>query len=162
MCRPTPCVLLAATIILTQRDVAHKDPLLRRAIRNPYVCLYETEGRKTTVWKTIISKSRLYDFSMENELCFAFVWSAADIVSHKNTFNIFDVHRAVHLHIISIVKPKRCTNVSKFILFLEWHSTCFGRSFRPSSGVQGRRTGFRTTTELHNRRAHPHNNFTFL
>jgi len=24
----------------------------------------------------------------------------------------------------------------KFILFLEWHSTCFGRSLRPSSGVQ--------------------------
>ena len=36
---------------------------------------------------------------------------------------------------ISIVKPTRCTNVSNYFI-LEWHSTCFGRSFRPSPGVQ--------------------------
>jgi len=24
----------------------------------------------------------------------------------------------------------------KFILLLDWHCTCFGRSFRPSPGVQ--------------------------
>jgi hypothetical protein len=33
---------------------------------------------------------------------------------------------------ISIVKPTRCTVFE----FIEYHSTCFGRSFRPSSGVQ--------------------------
>jgi len=32
----------------------------------------------------------------------------------------------------SIVKPTRCT----IFEFIEYHSTCFGRSFRPSSGVQ--------------------------
>jgi len=36
---------------------------------------------------------------------------------------------------ISIVKPTRCTNESNYFI-LDWHSTCFGRSFRPSSGVQ--------------------------
>jgi len=29
----------------------------------------------------------------------------------------FDVHRAVHRNIISVVKPIRCTNVANFILF---------------------------------------------
>ena len=33
---------------------------------------------------------------------------------------------------ISIVKPTRCT----IFEFTEYHSKCFGRSFRPSSGVQ--------------------------
>jgi len=33
---------------------------------------------------------------------------------------------------ISIVKPTRCT----IFEFIEYHSTCFLRSFRPSSGVQ--------------------------
>jgi len=33
---------------------------------------------------------------------------------------------------ISIVKPTRST----IFEFIEYHSTCFGRSFRPSSGVQ--------------------------
>jgi len=33
---------------------------------------------------------------------------------------------------ISIVKPNRCT----IFEFIEYHSTCFGLSFRPSSGVQ--------------------------
>jgi len=33
---------------------------------------------------------------------------------------------------ISIVKPTRCT----IFEFIEYHSTCFGRSFRPSSGVR--------------------------
>jgi len=32
---------------------------------------------------------------------------------------------------ISIVKPIRCT----IFEFIEYHYTCFGRSFRPSSGV---------------------------
>ena len=41
----------------------------------------------------------------------------------------------MHRNIISIVKPTRCTNVSNYII-LEWHSTCFGRSFRPSSEVK--------------------------
>jgi len=51
------------------------------------------------------------------------------------TSKSFDVHRAVHPNIISIVKPTRCTSVSN-VFILEWHSTCFGRSFRPSSWVQ--------------------------
>jgi hypothetical protein len=33
---------------------------------------------------------------------------------------------------ISIVKPNRCTTCK----FIEYHSTCFGQSFPPSSGVQ--------------------------
>jgi hypothetical protein len=33
---------------------------------------------------------------------------------------------------ISTVKPTRCT----IFEFIEYHSTCYGRSFRPSSGVQ--------------------------
>jgi len=36
---------------------------------------------------------------------------------------------------ISIVKPTRCASVSNYFI-LEWHTTCFGRSFRPSSGEQ--------------------------
>ena len=36
---------------------------------------------------------------------------------------------------ITIVNPSRCTNASN-LFNLEWHSTCLGRSFRPSSGVQ--------------------------
>jgi hypothetical protein len=34
----------------------------------------------------------------------------------------------------SIVKPARCT-ISQIYFILEQHSTCFGRAFRPSSGV---------------------------
>ena len=41
----------------------------------------------------------------------------------------------MHRNIIPIVKPTRCTSVSNLFI-LEWHCTCFGRSFRPSSGVQ--------------------------
>ena len=37
--------------------------------------------------------------------------------------------------VISVVKPTRCTDVSNYFI-LEWHSTYFGRSFRPSSGFQ--------------------------
>jgi len=44
-----------------------------------------------------------------------------------------------HLIDISIVKPTRCNNVSNLFI-LEWHSTCFGRSFRPSSGFQAATT----------------------
>ena len=36
-----------------------------------------------------------------------------------------------HIWPISIVKPTRCT----IFEFIEYHSTCFGLSFRPSSGV---------------------------
>jgi len=35
---------------------------------------------------------------------------------------------------ISVVKPTRCT-ISQFYFILEQHSTFFGQSFRPSSGV---------------------------
>ena len=35
---------------------------------------------------------------------------------------------------VSTVKPTRYT----IFEFIEYHSTCFGRSFRPSSGVQDR------------------------
>jgi len=48
---------------------------------------------------------------------------------------MFDVHRALRHNIISIVESTRCTNVSNYFI-LEWHSTCFGRSFRLSTGVQ--------------------------
>jgi len=48
----------------------------------------------------------------------------------------FGVHTAVHRNIISIVKTNKMHQCIKLILFLERHSTCFGRSFSPSSGVQ--------------------------
>jgi hypothetical protein len=51
---------------------------------------------------------------------------------HTDTFG---VHLASHRYVIPIVNPTRCTSVSNWFI-LEWHSTCFGRSFRPSSGVQ--------------------------
>ena len=35
----------------------------------------------------------------------------------------------------ALVKPTGCTNVSK-LFYSWWHSTCFGRPFLPSSGVQ--------------------------
>jgi len=40
--------------------------------------------------------------------------------------------RANVLKIVSVVKPTRCT----IFEFIEYHSTCFGRSFHSSSGVQ--------------------------
>jgi len=44
---------------------------------------------------------------------------------HKKEMNCFP---------ISIVKPTRCT-ISQIYFILEQHSTCFGRSLHPSSGV---------------------------
>jgi hypothetical protein len=44
--------------------------------------------------------------------------------------------RAEHCeNCIPTVKPTRCTSCTNFFIF-EYHSTRFGRSFRPSSGVQ--------------------------
>ena len=45
--------------------------------------------------------------------------------SSLNTNSSFDVHRAVHRNIISIVKPTGCTSVWNLFIS-EWHSTCFG------------------------------------
>jgi len=47
---------------------------------------------------------------------------------------MFDVHRAAY-HIILIVNATGCNSVSNLFIS-EWQSTCFGRSFRPSSEVQ--------------------------
>ena len=41
----------------------------------------------------------------------------------------------MHRNIIPTVKPTRCTNVPNLFI-LERYSTRFGRSFRPSSGIQ--------------------------
>ena len=38
----------------------------------------------------------------------------------------------MRITVLSIEKPTRCT----IFEFIEYHSMCFGRSFRPSSGVQ--------------------------
>ena len=46
-----------------------------------------------------------------------------------------NIYRAMHCSIIPIVKPTRCTSVSNLFI-LERRTTCFGRSFHPSSGVQ--------------------------
>ena len=51
-----------------------------------------------------------------------------------NTSENFIVHKAVHHTITSIVKPNGCTNASDLFYF-GIHSTCFGWSFCPSSGV---------------------------
>ena len=57
--------------------------------------------------------------------------------NHRQKWNLFKPHTVLsitmyHITFISIVKPTRCT----IFEFIEYHSTCFGRSFRPSSGVQ--------------------------
>jgi len=39
------------------------------------------------------------------------------IISTMRKHSKFDVHRAVHYNIISIVKPTRCTNVSNLFYF---------------------------------------------
>jgi len=55
---------------------------------------------------------------------------------HQTILQIcFEAGSTQTLSVISIVKPTRCTNVSN-LFYLEQHSTCFRRSFRPSSGVQ--------------------------
>ena len=41
----------------------------------------------------------------------------ADAIVVRISFHIFDVHRAIHRNIISIVKPTRCTNVSNLFYF---------------------------------------------
>ena len=51
---------------------------------------------------------------------------------HQRPINIY---LPSTLHIIPIVKPTRCASVSNLFI-LERHSTCFGRSFLPSSAVQ--------------------------
>ena len=40
----------------------------------------------------------------------------------------FDFHMAVHLNIILIEKPTKCTNIYKIYFILECQSTCFGWS----------------------------------
>ena len=69
-------------------------------------------------------------------------------VSYLNNCKHLLLQEAVHLTLYR--KTECCSHVTtyfysktnqthqciKFILFLKWHSTCFGRSFRPSSGVQ--------------------------
>ena len=45
---------------------------------------------------------------------------------------LYPGHKSTSRNNFSIAKPTRCT----IFEFIEYHSTCFGRSFRPSSGVQ--------------------------
>ena len=58
---------------------------------------------------------------------------------HKSLYNYnatqFFCVFSTSICLISLVKPTRCTSVSNLFI-LEWHSTCFGRSFRSLSGVQ--------------------------
>jgi len=62
-------------------------------------------------------------------------------VSRKEEFILYRNGRStIRLHDISgssIVKPTRCT-ISHIYPILEQHSTCFGQSFHPSSGVPSR------------------------
>ena len=44
-------------------------------------------------------------------------WSVSNLVSATIQFLRFDVHRAVHRHITSIVKPTRRTNISNLFYF---------------------------------------------
>ena len=55
-------------------------------------------------------------------------------IEHQIYVTSFDVHRAMHRNIISIVKPTRCTNVSN--LFYFGMTPYMFRSFHPSSGVR--------------------------
>jgi len=45
-----------------------------------------------------------------NGICFV-------VLTSQSVFHKFDVHRAVHCNIISIVKPSRCTSVSNLFYF---------------------------------------------
>ena len=59
----------------------------------------------------------------------------ADAVVVRISFHIYDIHRAVHCNIISIVKPTRCTNVSNLFYFgmtLYMFRTVFPSAIRSS------------------------------
>jgi hypothetical protein len=59
--------------------------------------------------------------------------NSIELSAHLSSLNGFQ-HQKLR-HIIPTVKPTRCTTVSNLFIF-EKHSTCFGRPFRPSSGVE--------------------------
>ena len=59
----------------------------------------------------------------------------AIVHAYLQHIKFLDCHWQNILQVIPIVKPTRCTSVSNLFI-LGRHSTCFGRSFRPSSGVQ--------------------------
>jgi len=44
-------------------------------------------------------------------------WCTKNTKYIRSKSSKFDVHRAVHRNIMSIVKPTKCTNVSFFFLF---------------------------------------------
>jgi hypothetical protein len=52
---------------------------------------------------------------------------------HNTDVNIL-IAATRHSVSTSTIKPTRCT-ISQIYFILEKHSTCFGRSLRPSSGV---------------------------
>ena len=67
-----------------------------------------------------------------------FSWVHADTTSCSFTKwvgHLFDVHRPVHRNITSVTNQPDAP-LYQIYFILEWHSTCFGRSFRPSLGVQ--------------------------
>jgi len=69
--------------------------------------------------------------------CFPCLWIFWNNYNSSNRMAC-DTHNnknRIHSNAISIVKPTRCT-ISQIYFVLEQHSTCFGRSFRPLSGVQ--------------------------
>jgi len=49
--------------------------------------------------------------SAEMQVC-CFCWDFLAIISTTRKHSKFDVHRAMHHNIISVIKPTRCTNVS--------------------------------------------------
>ena len=55
-------------------------------------------------------------------------------IKWKNIFFMTSIGPCIVIFFYS--KTNQMHQYIKFILFLEWHSTCFGRSFRPSSAVE--------------------------
>jgi hypothetical protein len=75
----------------------------------------------------LCSVQRRFKSSLSFKLTYRIIW----ILQYCNMFLDLTFIWPCIL-IISIVKPTRCT----IFKFIEYHSTCFGRSFLPSSGVK--------------------------
>jgi len=91
---------------------------------SPHICWSRTFRNFLLLWSVFPQEQHLYSKNQRNAQFSILMFDFK-----------FDVHMAVHRNTIYIVKPPRCTDVSN-LFYLEWHSTCFGRSFRPSSGIQ--------------------------
>ena len=73
-------------------------------------------------------------YFMWNIICIQTTTKLLTIGKFAVISDTFDAHRAVHRNNTSIVNQLDA-KVYQIYFILEWYSACFGRSFRPSSGV---------------------------